>query len=445
MNESLARCNACLAQIERHNPQLHAFITVTAEQARAQARAADDAAAGGTSLGLLHGMPVAIKDNIDTAGIRTTSGAEPRREHVPAEDAPVVRRLKAAGAVIVGKATLGEWVFDVRSHNPIVGVARNPWDLTRSPGGSSGGSAAAVAAGMAVAALGSDTGGSVRLPAAHCGVVGLRPTHGAVSSRGTTAVSFQHDTVGPLARTVADVARLFAVIEGYDRHDPYSRRHDYPNFLGRLGDGVRGLRIGVPQNFFFDDVAPDIARAVLAVADTLADLGATTVPLTLPDAEHTHAQASVLIYADVARYHRQWLDTPDSMTPALHQRLRRGRDISGLAYAHALDFKARWRRTMADCFEQVDLLLTPTTPVPAIPNTDDPDLHTITARVAQFTYSGSLASIPGLSLPCGFNADGLPIGALLQAAWWHEPLLFRAGIAYQAASDWHLPPPSALR
>ncbi len=445
LNRSLTLCNDCLDNIARHNDDLNAFITITPDEARKQAEIADAAAARGEWLGLLHGMPLALKDNIDTAGTITTSGAEPWRNHVPDEDAMVVRRLKAAGAVLLGKTTLGELVFDVRSKNPIVGTARNPWDFERSPGGSSGGSAAAVAAGMAVGALGSDTGGSVRLPAAHSGVVGLRPTHGAVSNRGVTAVSFQNDTIGPMAKRVTDVARIFAAIEGYDSGDPYSRHHAYTNFLGELGDGVKGLRIGIPQNFFFDDVQAEITAAVMSVADALVDQGARLVKLTLPDAERTHLQTSVLIYSDVAAYHRTLLETPDQMTAPMYERLRRGLDITAVDYARALDFKARWRRTLALAFEDIDLLLTPTTPVEALSNSDNEDLHSATARVAQFTYAGTLASIPGLSLPCGFTANGLPIGALLQAGWWNEPLLFRAGIAYQSVTDWHLRTPAALK
>lgn len=435
---ALDHANACLAEIEARDPELTAFITVTADAAREAATAADAAAAQGRSLGLLHGMPIAIKDNIDTAGVRTTSGASFWSDRVPNDDAPVVQRLLAAGAVPVGKTTLGELVFDVRSHNPIVGHAKNPWNLARSPGGSSGGSAAALAADMCVGALGSDTGGSVRIPAAFCGVTGLRPTHGAIPSTGATPVSLGNDAIGPMARRAEDVARLFAVMAGYDPSDPHSIDHEFSNFLPRLNDGVVGLRVGLPRNFFFDDIEPDIEDAVRAGAAALGALGAELVELDLPGAEETFHQTSVQIYCDAANFHRQRLvDEPDAFSPPIYERMRRGLDISGVDYAASMRFKETWMRTMAHAFEHVDIILTPTSPIPALPLADAPNLHELTARAASLTYAGSLASLPGLSLPCGFTSDGLPVGMLLHSAWWNDPLLLQVGCAYQAATDWH--------
>lgn len=437
-DSTLDRVNACLGEIEARDPDLTAFITVTADAARDAAAAADAAAAQGRSLGLLHGMPIAIKDNIDTAGVRTTSGASFWSERVPNDDAPVVQRLLSAGAVLVGKATLGELVFDVRSHNPIVGHAKNPWNTSRSPGGSSGGSAAALAADMCVGALGSDTGGSVRIPAAFCGVTGLRPTHGAVPSTGATPVSLSNDAIGPMARRAEDVARLFAVMAGYEPSDPHSIDHEFGNFLPRLNDGVVGLRIGLPRNFFFDDIEPDIEDAVRAGAAALAALGADLVELDLPGAEETFHQTSVQIYCDAANHHRQRLEEePDAFSAPIYERMRRGLDISGVDYAASMRFKEIWMRTMAHAFEHVDVILTPTSPVPALPLADAPNLHELTARAASLTYAGSLASLPGLSLPCGFTSEGLPVGMLLHSAWWNDPLLLRIGCAYQAATDWH--------
>ncbi|MGK0172075.1 MAG: aspartyl-tRNA(Asn)/glutamyl-tRNA(Gln) amidotransferase subunit A [Gammaproteobacteria bacterium] len=439
MTESaLERVEACLAQIDARDQELTTFITVTADAAREQAAAADAAAADGRWLGLLHGMPIALKDNIDTAGVRTTSGAKFWSERVPNDDAAVVQRLKAAGAVMVGKATLGELVFDVRSHNPIVGHAKNPWNLTRSPGGSSGGSAAAIAADMCVGALGSDTGGSVRIPASFCGVSGLRPTHGAVPSTGATPVSVGNDTVGPMARRAEDVARLFAVMVGYEPSDPHSIDHDFGNFLPRLNDGVEGLRIGIPQNFFFDNVDADIEAAVRAGAQVFEQLGAELVPIELPGAHETFAQVCIQIYCDVAHFHRQRLaDDRDSFSAPIYERMCRGLEISGVEYAGAMRFKEQWMRTVGEAFDDVDVILSPTSPVPALALEDSPDLHALTARAASLTYAGSLASIPGLSLPCGFTENGLPVGMLLQSAWWDDPLLLRAGCAYQSVTDWH--------
>lgn len=439
MTESaLNRVEACLARIDAQNADLTTFITVTADAARADASAADAAADKGRWLGLLHGMPIAVKDNIDTAGVKTTSGAKFWSERVPNDDATVVKRLKAAGAVIIGKATLGELVFDVRSHNPIVGHAKNPWDMTRSPGGSSGGSAAALAADMCVGALGSDTGGSVRIPASFCGVTGLRPTHGAVPSSGATPVSVGNDTIGPMARRAEDVARLFAVMAGYEPSDPHSIDHDFGNFLPRLHDGVERLRIGLPRNFFFENIDPDIEAAVRAGAKVFRDLGAEIVEIDLPGAEETFAQTVIQIYCDAANYHRQRLtEDREAFSPEIFERMSRGLEIPGVDYAASMRFKEAWSRTIATTFESVDMILSPTTPVPALPLDDTPDLHLLTARAASLTYAGSLASIPGISLPCGFTANGLPIGMMLQAAWLHDPMLLRAGCAYQSATNWH--------
>ena len=440
--QSVSACQTCLENIERYDGELRSFITVSARQALKQARFADEQAKQGKWLGPLHGMPVALKDNIDTEGCLTTRGAIPFAANVPELDAVVVSRLKRAGAIVLGKTTLGELVFDIRSHNPIVGAPRNPWDPERSPGGSSGGSASALAARMTVGALGSDTGGSIRIPAAHCGVAGLRPTHGVVPATGASAVSPQNDTLGPMARHVVDVARLFAVIAGVDAQDPYSVPHAYPDMPAQLVHGVQGLRIGIPERFYFDSVSSDIADAVSEAGRELERAGAVLVPIQLPGAEATYDAGSVLIYSDVAFCNRDLLQEPGQMTPLMFERMRRGLDLTAVDYAGALQFKREWQQTLRRTFSQVDLILTPTSPVPAIPNGETADLHTMTSRAAQFTYGGSLGGIPGLSLPCGFTRQGLPVGALLQGAWFSEPLLFRAGHAYQQTTAWHeqLPP-----
>ena len=420
------------------NDDLKTFITITREQALTDAVKSDEAAVKGRWLGLLHGMSMAVKDNIDTAGIRTTSGAKFWSERVPNDDATVVKRLKAAGAVIVGKSTLGELVFDVMSHNPVVGHAKNPWDKERSPGGSSGGSAAALAADMCAGALGSDTGGSVRIPAAFCGVSGLRPTHGAVSNTGATPVSAGNDTIGPMARRVEDVARIFAVIAGYDATDPHSIDHDFGNFLPRLHDGVKGMKIGLPRNYFFENIDSEIDVLVREGAAVFERLGAEIVEIDMPGAEEAQPQAAIQIYCDAANYHRRRLESePESFSKPVFERMSRGLDIKGVELASALRFKEQWMRTVEEVFDAVDMILCPTTPILPLSLEDTPDLHELTARAASLTYPGSLASIPGLSLPCGFTKSGLPVGLQLQAAWWNDPLLLRAGCAYQSETVWH--------
>ena len=429
----------CLARIEALDPALNAMITTTAEAAREAADACDRAAAEGRWLGLLHGLPVALKDNIETAGVRTTSGAAYLADHIPNRDAPAAARLKAQGAILIGKANLQELAWGVVSTNPVAGQCRNPWNPARIPGGSSGGSGAAVAADMAEAALGTDTGGSVRIPAAMTGIAGLRPTHGRISIRGITPVSVAHDTVGPMARRVAAVARIFAALAAYDPLDPVSRDLPLGNFLPSLGDGIAGVRVGLARNFFFEDVDDGVEAAVREGARTLESLGARLVDVTLAGAETAQRWTTIMAYADACAYHRERLDAgPGAISRPVYERMMLGRDFGAVDYAEAMRGREAWRRTLAEAFETVDVLLAPTTPRPAPPIADERSLHRATQEATRFTYGGALASIPGLSLPCGFAADGLPVGMMLEAAWGAEPLLLRMGHAYQTATDWHL-------
>ena len=429
----------CLARIEALDPALNAMITTTAEAAREAADACDRAAAEGRWLGLLHGLPVALKDNIETAGVRTTSGAAYLADHIPNRDAPAAARLKAQGAILIGKANLQELAWGVVSTNPVAGQCRNPWNPARIPGGSSGGSGAAVAADMAEAALGTDTGGSVRIPAAMTGIAGLRPTHGRISIRGITPVSVAHDTVGPMARRVADVARIFAALAAYDPLDPLSRDLPLGNFLPSLGDGIAGVRVGLARNFFFEDVDDGVEAAVREGARTLESLGARLVDVTLAGAETAQRWTTIMAYADACAYHRERLDAgPGAISRPVYERMMLGRDFGAVDYAEAMRGREAWRRTLAEAFETVDVLQAPTTPRPAPPIADDRSLHRATQEATRFTYGGALASIPGLSVPCGFAADGLPVGMMLEAAWGAEPLLLRMGHAYQTATDWHL-------
>ena len=428
--------------IERDGERLNAFVTVAPEAAREAAEAADRAAAEGRWLGLLHGMAMAVKDNIETAGLRTTSGSTFFENHVPNDDAAVVARLRRAGAVIVGKAMLHELCFGIRSVNPVSSQCRNPWNTERVPGGSSGGSAAALAAGMVEGALGSDTGGSVRLPASICGVSGLRPTVGRVPNHGATPVSATFDTIGPMARRVEDVARILAVIAGPDRRDPISIDRPLENFLPGLGDGIAGVRVGVPGNFYFDDLADDIAEPVMAAVRELERHGAELVEVNVPGAEETHLHATVMIFSDACAYHAERLsERPEGFSKDVYDRMTNGWRYSAVDYARALRAREAWRRSLADLFERVDILVSPTTPSDPPPVVDDRTLLEATADATRNTYAGGLGAIPGLSVPCGFSAAGFPVGLQLEAAWWREPLLLRAGVAYQSATEWHLARP----
>ncbi len=436
--QASARLRRCLEAIERWNPQVNALMALDVDGALRQAAHADAAAAAGGSLGLLHGCAVLVKDNIDTAGLRTTSGSTFFEDRVPAADAHVVARLRGAGAMILGKATMHEFAFGVRSHNPVSGQCRNPWDTTRIPGGSSGGSAVAVATGMATYALGTDTGGSVRIPAALTGITGLRPTFGRVSNAGTFPVSVTHDTVGPMARSAHEAALLYVVIAGHDPRDPHSERRALDASLARLHEGIAGMRIGRPRHHYFDALEPAVAAALDAAIGTLGDLGATLVDIELPDAEDAHAWATTMIYCDACDLHAARIaQGAQGWGEQTLERLRMGLRYSGTDYARAMRARERWCATLARAFERVDLIVSPTCPTVAPPIAEDRNLFEATRAVSRNTYAGAFGRLPGISVPCGRSPGGLPIGMQLEAAPWHEHLLLRAGVAFQSVTDWH--------
>ena len=436
---ALTVTRACLAAIKKHDRNVNAMITVTEENAIRQAEAADEAARNARWLGLLHGMPIAIKDNIATAGVRTTAGSPFFADHMPNENAAVTQRLLNAGAIIVGKATMHEFAFGIRSYNKVSGQCRNPWNASRIPGGSSGGSGAALAADMCVGALGSDTGGSVRLPAAINGVSGLRPTHGRVPNHGSTPVSATLDTIGPMARRVTDVARIFAVIAGHDARDPLSQDRPLENFLPRLNEPIEGVRIGVPRNFYFDDCHPDIEYAVRQAANVLEDCGATLIEINVPSASEMQHWTTILIFADACAFHAERLsEHPEMFTKPVRDRMSEGLTFTAVDYANALRMREAWKQTLETLFTEIDVMLSPTLPSLVPPIEEDKSLLEATKHATRNTYAGAFGQIPGLSVPCGFSADGMPIGLQLEAAWWHDPLLLQVGAAYQERTNWHL-------
>jgi len=443
---AVAATEACIENIQRHNETLNAVVTWDEDAALASAAEADRAASEGRWLGLLHGMTMTLKDNIATAGMRTTSGAMFFADHVPNEDAEVVRRLRGAGAVLIGKANMQELAFGVVTTNPVFGQCRNPWNPDHIPGGTSGGSGASVAAGMCQGSLGTDTGGSVRIPAAMTGVAGLRPTHGRISIRGVTPASMSNDTIGPMAREVTDVARLFAALSGYDVHDPVSADQPLANFLPSLSDGIAGTRIGIARKFHFQRVHPMVEEAVLDAVRVFESLGAEIREIDLPGAELAQDWNIAQIYGDIcAHFKERLINDPESISPRVRARMMLGLNFTAVDYAEAMRGKEVWQRTLKRTFEdEVDMILAPTVPIAPPPITGDENLHEATRDAARFTYGSALSSHPGLSVPCGFTSDGLPIGLMLEAAWWNEPLLFRAGVAYQSATDWHTRRPPLL-
>jgi aspartyl-tRNA(Asn)/glutamyl-tRNA(Gln) amidotransferase subunit A len=437
--------NRCLAEIDHWNPSVNAMITVDASGAMAAAQAADHARSLGNYLGPLHGVPIAVKDNLDTAGLRTTYGSGFFNDHIPQRDATVVSRLRKAGAVIVGKCTLHEFAFGVRSNNPVIGQCKNPWDTTKIPGGSSGGSGVAVATGMAQMALGTDTGGSVRIPAALNGVTGLRPTLGRVPNTGCMPVSETHDTVGPLARTAYEAAVLFSVIAGFDPLDPISENTQLPNFLSQLSGDIAGIRIGKPRNHYFDGLEPDVALAIERSIEELKSLGAVIVDVEVPGAELAHLSATHMIYSDACATHEhRLLKGGDEWSAQTLERMRMGLAYDGMQYARAMRHREAWCRQMQNLFNKVDILLSPTTLTTAPLIDDHRNLYEATRAVTANTYAGAFAKLPGISVPCGYSSSGLPIGLMLEAAMWQEPLLFKVACAYQSITDWHMRHPPKI-
>jgi aspartyl-tRNA(Asn)/glutamyl-tRNA(Gln) amidotransferase subunit A len=427
----------CLAQIEKLNPTLNAFITVTAELALTQARAAEAEILRGRWRGPLHGIPLAVKDLIDTAGIRTTAASAVFKDRVPAEDADVVRRLKNAGAVLLGKQNLHECAYGGSSMISYYGEVHNPWDPARIAGGSSGGSAASVAAGLGYGAIGTDTAGSVREPAALCGIVGLKPTYGRVSVRGVIPLSLSLDHIGPIARTVADAAVTLQAIAGYDAKDGNSVDMPVPDYLASLRQQWRPPRIGVPRKLFFEDLDPAVASAVEEALGVLSALGGnlSEIEIGVPTDRTLQAAESYANHAEfVAR-------SPELYQPETLRRIRTGEDIStGEVEQHRRELK-QIRSEVHKVFEGVDVLVTPTTPVPAAAIDElkqDPDLlrpHEL--LLLRNTRPVNVWGLPAISIPCGFTTAGLPIGLQIIGPHWKEEGVLRLAYAYERATNWH--------
>ncbi len=434
----IALAEAYLARIDRFDGTLRAYITVTRELALRQARTAADVIRQGGYLGPLHGMPLAIKDVIETQAVRTTAGSKMLADYVPEQDSAVAARLNTAGAILLGKANLHEWALGVINANPFYGACLNPWNTAHIPGGSSGGSAAALAAELCAGALGSDTGGSIRVPAALCGVVGLKPTSGRVSLRGVLPVSWNLDHVGPMARRVYDVAVLLQAIVGYDAADPYSVNVPVDNYLAEIGGGVHGWRVAVADQGYFANADPSVRAAVLAAARKFEQLGAQLHGADLPI-----MLAGDMISTDAAAYHRARLQQqPQDFGDDVRARLQLAAATSAPDYALARRAQAILRRQLETFFSDYDLLLTPTTPTTAPGRAQLTSAEGTRLNLIRFTVPFNLAGFPALSLPCGFDQAGLPIGLQLVTRPWTEAALLRAGQAYEQSTDWHLARPS---
>jgi aspartyl-tRNA(Asn)/glutamyl-tRNA(Gln) amidotransferase subunit A len=424
----------CLARIEKLNPRLNAFITVTAESALAQAQQAEAEIRHGDWRGPLHGIPLALKDLIDTAGVRTTAASLLFKDRIPAEDAEIVRRLKAAGAVMLGKQNLHEFAYGGSSMVSAFGEVRNAWNPEHIAGGSSGGSATAVAAGLCYGAIGTDTAGSVREPSALCGVVGLKPTYGRVSTRGVIPLSISLDHVGPIARTVEDVAVIFAAIAGHDPADKSSVDAPVEDYVAALERKSQPFRIGLPKKFFFEDLDAEVASAVNHAVSELAALGAEIrdIELLVPTDRTLQSAESYSVHAEFVA-HNSELYQPETL-----RRIRSGQNINPEALSESRRELEQARRDIAAVFAEVDVLVTPTTPIAAPTIAElkqNPDLlRPRELLLLRNTRPANVWGLPAISIPCGFTEAGLPIGLQIIGPHWAEARILQVAHVYEQAT-----------
>ncbi|MGE0816095.1 MAG: amidase [Vicinamibacterales bacterium] len=427
--------SACLERIATYNPKLNAFITVVGDAALDQARRLEAEARSGNVRGPLHGVPIALKDNIDTAGIRTTAASSVYDDRVPAQDAEVARRLLAAGAVLLGKLNLHEFANGGTSATSYFGPVRNPWALDRNPGGSSGGSAAAVATALCYGALGTDTGGSIRTPSSYCGIVGLKPTYGLVSIRGIIPLVVSLDHCGPMVRSVSDAAVMLQVLAGYDRLDVASVEHPVENYVAALSAPVKGLRVGIARVPFFDHLDDDVARATEQAIGTIRSLTGSMRDVVLPSTSEIGLGAEMYAYHE-ALYSRM----------AGRYQIPTRRNLKNGAEAKASEYiRSRWaldllRRTIDDSFKDVDVVVLPTRR--HTPRTVDASIEreeTDVPRNPELENTGAFNTygIPAISVPCGFTAAGLPVGLMIAGPRFSEGRVLALARAYEQATDWH--------
>ncbi|NLT65449.1 MAG: amidase [Acidobacteria bacterium] len=427
----------CLDRISLLQPSINAYITVTAESALRQARQAEKEIVRGDYRGMLHGIPISLKDIFHTKGIRTTAGSRILNKFVPSENAVVVERLLSAGSILLGKTNMHEFAYGPTNLNPHYGHVRNPWDTSRMSGGSSGGSAASVVTAQAIASFGTDTGGSIRIPAAACGCVGLKPTYGRISSKGVIPLAWSLDHPGPLARSVRDAAILFdATAE--PMQCGRSRKQET-----LLRKEIRGLRIGIPRQYFFDRIHPEVRRAVLSAAEVFEQSGARVGEVNLKGMEETAQLAAAIVGAEAVAYHDEWMrQKPQEYGYDVISRLELTREFPATRYIRALQKMTAYRERLSAVLNDVDVLLAPTLPIVA-PPLDVAIMKIGRARedvlsaLLRLTRPGNLSGLPSISVPCGFSSDGLPVGLQLIGKEFDEATLLSAAFAYESATDWH--------
>ena len=435
--------DAHLARIEATEPMLNSFITLLPEEARAAARRAEREIQSGNYKGPLHGIPVALKDLFNTGGVRTTSGSRIFDNFIPERDCTVAARFHQAGAILLGKLNMHQFAYGPTGENPDYGHMHNPWNLDLITGGSSGGSGSAAAAGQCTITTGSDTGGSIRIPAALCGIVGLKPTYGLVSRYGLTPLSWSLDHPGPMVRTVEDAALSMNAIAGYDPNDVASARVEIPDYTTALTGDVRGLRIGVVKEYFEAPLDPEVDRSVRDAIGVLESLGAVVTEVSFPMFNDSQAISGAILMSEAAAYHRNLLASDgEKLYPPVRVRLEAGLFVSAADYLRAQQARFLFDRQARELLEHVDLLAGPTEPVTAPlllaerVRAGEREVGT-TGALTQYTRPYNLTGFPAISVPCGFSEAGLPMALQLAGRPFDELTVLRAAHAYEQATEWH--------
>jgi aspartyl-tRNA(Asn)/glutamyl-tRNA(Gln) amidotransferase subunit A len=429
---------ACLSRIECQDTTLNCFLTLAGEAALEAAQRAEQEIWQGSNHGRLHGIPLALKDLYKTHDMPTTAGSLFFKDDIHGKDGFAVEKLRSGGALILGKLNLHEIALGVTNVNPHFGPCRNPWDTLRISGGSSGGSAVALAARLIYGSLGTDTGGSIRIPASLCGIVGLKPTYGRVSLRGVIPLSWNLDHAGPMGRCVADVALLLQVIAGYDGLDPYCADTPVDDYLGHLIEGVSGWRVALASDAYFSEVSdPEVMEAVQAAAGVFENLGAQVEHVEFSQARQAARANGLMTPADAAAFHQERLAShPGRFGADVRQRLETGAAYTSSEYILARRAQSLLRYEYTRFFQGYDILLTPTTPV-AAPLIEGPDAIEQARLLTRFTAPFNLTGLPALSLPCGFTRSGLPIGLQIVSRPWAERMVLQAAFSYEQATEWH--------
>jgi aspartyl-tRNA(Asn)/glutamyl-tRNA(Gln) amidotransferase subunit A len=434
---------SCLDRIARWQPRLNAFMAIETDAALAAADAADAALATGNARGALHGVPLAHKDMYYDAGKIVTCGSKIRRDFVATSTSTALQRLKDAGTIRLGSLQMVEFAYGPTGHNTHYGAVHNPWGLDHITGGSSSGSGSAVAARLTFAALGSDTGGSIRMPAHFCGVTGLKTTYGRISRAGAMPLSQSLDTVGPLARTALDCALLLGLMAGADPQDPTAATEPVPDYMAATREPIKGLTIGVPSAFYVDDLDPEVERILDETISVLKREGANIVQVELPDQRQLTAAAQLVVAVEAAAFHKRWLiERPQDYGPQVLMRLQNGLAIPGVSYLEAMRWRGPALAAYLAAVSGTDAVIVPGAPVPAptLAESDvgnGPDAEAVIQRLTRFTRPVNYLGLPSLAIPSGFTKNGLPVGMQLIGRSFDEAMLLRIGAAFQRATDFH--------